>query len=284
MHKYQKNKKYLIKNILKYINSDAKLKNLFNHPKRKYKLDVLLKNIIQILSTGLSFRKHQELLNGKIHWNTVYKFFVKLQKYNIIELSYYDTVKKYNKKFLSKSKTNILITDTTIVPNKLGIDKVGYNPQIPKHKASKISLITDIFGVPLNCNIYSCSNYDSSILNNQLDDIIIHNSELLNNNNILLADAGYDSNVIKNKLKNIKFGKLLSHRNKRNIKDKQKLQAIKLLPTEIKLLKKRIKIEHTNALLKQYRRLSTRYDKYASSYMLFLYLACCDIVLKNINK
>ena len=133
------------------------------------------------------------MLNGKIHWNTVYKFFVKLQKYNID-----DTVKKYNKKFLSKSKTNILITDTTIVPNKLGIDKVGYNPQIPKHKASKISLITDIFGVPLNCNIYSCSKYDSSILNNQLDDIIIHNSELLNNNNILLADAGYDSNVIRN--------------------------------------------------------------------------------------
>ncbi len=44
---------------------------------------------------------------------------------------------------------------------KLGIDKVGYNPQISKHKASKIS-----FGVPLNCNIYSCSNYDLSILNN----------------------------------------------------------------------------------------------------------------------
>ena len=52
----------------------------------------------------------------------------------------------------------------------------------------------------------------------------------------------------------------------------------------MKLLKKRIKIEHTNALLKQYRRLSTRYDKYGSSYMLFLYLACCDIVLKNINR
>jgi hypothetical protein len=54
MHKYQKNKKYLIKNILKYINSDVKLK-------RKYKY------IIQILSTWLSFRKHQELLNSKIH-------------------------------------------------------------------------------------------------------------------------------------------------------------------------------------------------------------------------
>jgi len=40
-----------------------------------------------------------------------------------------------------------------------------------------------------------------------------------------LADAGYDSNIIKNKLKNIK--------NKRNIKDKQKLQAIKLLKKNV---------------------------------------------------
>ena len=57
MYKYQKNKNNLIKNIIKYINSDIKLKILFYHPNRKYKLDVLLKYIIQILSTGLSFRK-----------------------------------------------------------------------------------------------------------------------------------------------------------------------------------------------------------------------------------
>jgi hypothetical protein len=199
-------------------------------------------------------------------------------------LNYYDTVKKYSKKFLNNSTTNILLTDTTIILNKLGIDKIGYNPQIPKHKATKISLITDNLGIPLNCNIYSSSIYDSLILNNQLDDIIIHNNELLNNNNVLLADAGYDSNIIRNKLKEIKFGKLLSHRNKRNIKDAKKLEAIKLLPAETKLLKSRIKIEHTNAQLKQYRRLSIRYDKYASSYMLFLYLACSDIVLKNIDR
>jgi hypothetical protein len=68
MHKYQKNKNYLVKNIIKYINSNIKFKILFNHPNRKYKLDVLLKYIIQILSTGLSFRKIQELTNNKIHW------------------------------------------------------------------------------------------------------------------------------------------------------------------------------------------------------------------------
>jgi predicted transcriptional regulator len=37
MYKYQKNKNNLIKNIIKYINSDIKLKNLFYHPNRKYK-------------------------------------------------------------------------------------------------------------------------------------------------------------------------------------------------------------------------------------------------------
>jgi hypothetical protein len=132
MHKYQKKKNNLIKNIIKYINSDNKLKKLFNHPNRKYKLKELLKNILSILSTGLSFRKFNELSKSKMHWNTIYKFFIKLQQSNIIKLSYYDTVKKYTNKFLNKS-SNILLTDTSIILNKLGIDNIGYNPQIPKH-------------------------------------------------------------------------------------------------------------------------------------------------------
>ena len=49
--------------------------------------------------------------------------------------------------------------------------------------------------MPLNCNLFSGNDNDSLILNNQLDDIIINNTELLNNKNILLGDAGYDSNI-----------------------------------------------------------------------------------------
>ena len=40
-----------------------------------------------------------------------------------------------------------------------------------------------------------------------------------NSNNILLGDSGYDSNNIINKLKNMKFGKLLTYKNKTNTKD-----------------------------------------------------------------
>ena len=201
-----------------------------------------------------------------------------MQKTNVITLNYYDLVKKYNKKNLTKS-TNVFITDTSIILNKLGTDKVGFNPQIPKHKGSKISLITDSLGIPINSNIFSANIYDSKILNIQLDDLVKNNKKILNNNNILLGDSGYDSNEIRNKLKEINFGRLLVPRNKRNTKNKNKL-----LPVEKNLLKLRINIEHKNAHLKQYKRISIRYDRYYCNYLVFLHLACIDIILKKINK
>jgi hypothetical protein len=38
-----------------------------------------------------------------------------------------------------------MLTDTTLILNKLGINNVGYNSQMPKHKTTKISLIIDIY-------------------------------------------------------------------------------------------------------------------------------------------
>jgi hypothetical protein len=52
MHKYQKKKKNLIKYIINFINLDEKLKKIFYHPNRKYKLEKLLEEIIKILKSG----------------------------------------------------------------------------------------------------------------------------------------------------------------------------------------------------------------------------------------
>ena len=110
MHKSQKKRHKLIKTIINYINSDIKLKSSFNHPNRKYKITTLLKYVIQILSTGLSFRQFGGIINKNISWCTIYKFFIKLQKTNVISLSYYDTVKKYIQKNLNNNNnTNIFI-------------------------------------------------------------------------------------------------------------------------------------------------------------------------------
>jgi hypothetical protein len=77
----------LIKNIIKYINSNVKFKSSFNHPNRIYKLNVLLKYIIDILRSGLSFRQYKEISNCKCHWNTIYNFFIK--DMFIISCNYY---------------------------------------------------------------------------------------------------------------------------------------------------------------------------------------------------
>ena len=68
MHKYQKKNNNLIKNIIKYINLDVKLKSSFYHHNRIYKLHVLLKYIIDILMSGLSFRQYKQISNCKCHW------------------------------------------------------------------------------------------------------------------------------------------------------------------------------------------------------------------------
>ena len=273
MYKYQKNIVYKINNL---INKNNKLNKIFNYKtkNRKYSNKTLIKCIIDILKDGISFRSIGKYKN--IYWQTIYKFYCKLIQNNVIKIIFDNIVNDYNKKNINN---NIFITDTTLIPNKLGINDVGYNPQYPKHKSCKISIISDINGIPLNINCSAGNVNDSKILYNQLDDLQNSDIYLLNNNNILLGDAGYDSNKIRDKLNTIKFGKLLAAKNKRNIKNKIKLESIKLSLEEKKILKKRIKIEHTNAHLKQYKRISIRYDKYISHYINFIYLACINIII-----
>jgi len=199
------------------------------------------------------------------HWSTVYKFFKKLVKYNII----HDTFKQTVNKYLLKSNNNIFITDTSLVANKCGIDKITYNPQLKKHKSTKISYISDIKGKPLDIQIYNSSINDSKILNSHLDNIDFFK----NNNNILLADSGYDSNPIRKKLQQIKFGRLIAPKNTRNCKDPKLLKTYKLCDKDKKLLKHRIKIENSFSQLKSFKRINIRYDKYSKYYFNYIILA-----------
>ena len=92
-----------------------------------------------------------------------------MKKTNIISLTYYETFNRYTNKY-----PNIIITDTSLIVNKLGIDNIGYNPQLPKHKISKISIIYDSNDIPLDvdANIYNGSIYNLKILNIQLDKFV----------------------------------------------------------------------------------------------------------------
>ena len=132
---------------------------------------------------------------------TIYNFNNKLKKYKIIYTTYNNLVNKY----INKHKTNKFITDYY----KMGMDYINYNKQIPKHKVSKISLITDLNGIPLDINLSPGNTNDSKIFFNQLDNFININAIKKNNKNIFIGDAAYDSNNIRNKLKDLNLGILV---------------------------------------------------------------------------
>ena len=83
--------------------------------------------------------------NNTPHHSTIYKFFITLIKYNVIQ----DTFKATLAQYMVKHKVTTFITDTSLVANKNGSDKVSYNPQLTKHKSTKISVISDDKGLLL---------------------------------------------------------------------------------------------------------------------------------------
>ena len=64
-----------------------------------------------------------------------------------------------------------LYTDTTFICNKNGKELTDYNPQVKKHKTTKLSLIIDNFNNPISVGIYKSTIHDSSIIKSQLDDL-----------------------------------------------------------------------------------------------------------------
>ena len=71
-----------------------------------------------------------------LYWNTIYKFNKKLVKYNITEIIYNYLRNDYISKI--DNKNSIIYTDATLIFNNLGIDLVEYNPQLKKHKTTKV--------------------------------------------------------------------------------------------------------------------------------------------------
>jgi len=265
----------LISVIKKYINNDPELYIKFNHYNRKYTIDELLPYIIEILEDGISFRK----IKSSISWSTIYKFHQKLVQYKIIENTYNLNVNKY----LSNLETlpQNYYTDTTFVCNKLGEKSVGYNQQIKKHKTSKISIITDDFNIPVSVSISSGSPHDSTILYNQLDDLHNKHPLLFNKNKTLIADAAYDSQKLRVKVDELNLGKLLTHKNRRNGKQKEIKDIYKM--DEYLLLKQRINVEHSICEYKKYKRCQLRYDRQLNTFSSFVYLASLKILIKKVG-
>jgi len=269
----------IIKKIKDYISYDFNLNKKFNHYNQKYSMDDLLNAIIIIMKKGIKYRDISIYCN--INWNTVYKFKMKLVRYNIMELVYKNIINDYLMEL--NEPTKILYTDTSLIINNLGVDMIAYNPQLKKHKTTKISIITDAFNVPVNINVFNSNINDALIIYTQLDDVYTNTQQLCNNDTIFIGDAAYDSNKIRNKIEELKMGQLLTGNNNRNTKNINLINGRKHKLKERMLLKTRINIEHTINEYKKCKRIKIREDKYIKNYKSYLYLATIYIVIKQAN-
>jgi hypothetical protein len=77
----------------------------------------------------------------------------------------------------------------------------------------------------LDINLSAGNTNDSKIFFNQLDNFVNISAIRKNNNNIFIGDAAYDSNNIRNKLKDFNLGNLVvSSRKKKLLKNRYKIE------------------------------------------------------------
>ena len=219
---------HLIKILKRQINSTPLKKSYnFTYKTQKYNIETIIKYILIVLKKSLTWRDLSIFYNN-ICWNTIYKHFIKLSKYNIFRSSYSSLLTKYFRKTPTK-KLKCVYTDTTVIYNKNGLDNIGRNKYHKNKKVTKISVITDDKRIPIMANIYSGNIYDSKILFDQLENNkFIINDNLIKKNKYIIGDKGYDSNKLREILNTKYNSTLIAPQNKRNIKNPALLRTLSI--------------------------------------------------------
>lgn len=259
--------------ILKYIKSNKEINKHFNftYHTQKHRLEDMLNEIIPIIKFAIPWRE-----TISVSFNSAYDTYKRLIKFGVLKKTYMELLKKYFIK-TPANKLKLIYTDTTCVVNKYGSELVKYNGY-KKRKVTKISLITDSLGIPINIKIGGGTEDDGKIFIKQIreNDWLINDELIEKYKKCLLADSGYDQNKLRTILNNKNYKQIIAYNNR---KTKDILKIKNLTTQEKDIYVKRIKIEHMNGLLKSHRRIQTRYDRKVNTFENSIYLACIEKLL-----
>jgi len=262
-------------NEIKICNAFKNSFDNYKNKERKYQMKNILKEIFYILKTGLSWRQYR----GPINSNSLYYYYKKLSDNRIFEKTYESIIKQYYAKN-KQSKLKYQIIDTTFIRNKLGCENVSLNKYFKNKKCCKLSIITDINGIPISVLVDKGTKHDIKFVEENINKLlIVANTRRFKNTEkfkqYFLADKGYVSKELTKKLIEKNYIPIIAR--KRNDPNKMTIE-------EKAIYKKRIKIENTFSKIKQYRRLDTRYERKTSNYKSFLYFALIKICIDYMNK
>jgi hypothetical protein len=238
----------------------------FTYSTQKYKLEDILDDVIYIMKYNIPYRA----IRSNIKWQAIYKVYRKLLDFGIFKNTFRQLLEKYVKKGNMNKKLKFVSTDTTFIMNKKGSEKIGLNKYYYKKKGNKISLIIDAKRRIIDIKVYKGGKNDGKILEDQLNYLtILNNKEYDKYKKYFLCDAGYDSKIIHDKLKELTFIPLIAQ-NKRGIKNKELIK--KFTKRECKIYCNRTIVENVISNLKQLRRINNRYDSLMKTYEGYVFL------------
>jgi len=217
----------------------------------EYVLDLFFK----VARTGMQWGE-LNVINGSP--KTIYNKFRIWTLSNIFEDAYKIILKKY----ISILKINTKLyfaTDTTFVKSIGGNDCVGKNPTDRGRKATKVSIITDHYGIPWSISFFEANRNDCTLIPETLNSL----SHPLIKGCSIYADKGYDSKNCRNILKDIGLNPIIAKRKTVSPKSYEKSRYI---------------VENTFSWIKQYRRLRNRYEIKIKYFKAMFFLAVSNLI------
>jgi hypothetical protein len=204
---FKNNKESFIDIIEKIINKLEPKKNKNYCRNQKYTTKEYISGIIEVITNNISWRKYNGKINGRI-LNNKHNYYSKL--------GVYDELYKYNlNEYCLKTKNSYskyLSMDSTFIVNKNGTEKIGRNIYYKNKRGRKITAIVDSKGIPLNIHITSGNKHDCRIAPK-----IINQVKINKDTKYLIADKGYDSKKIREKIRKLKIKPIIAKRKYKNI-------------------------------------------------------------------
>jgi transposase len=138
-------------------------------------------------------------------------------------------------------------------------------------------VVVDGEGIPLGSTLASASPAEVTLAESTLEAIKVPRQgrgRPKKRPKRLIADRGYDSDPLRERLKRIKIDLIAPHRKNRR---KPKTQDGR----KLRRYRKRWKVERTFAWIGNFRRLVVRYERHIQIYQAFFHLACLMITLNR---
>jgi len=181
--------------LIDLIQTDPKLKFYYTtkFPHSKYNLSNIIDDILYILKTGIAWRS----IRSTINYNTIYWHFQRFIKYNIFKKLYTKILNNYC--YNRRDNLYIQIIDSTFILNKCGKNKIARNKYFRNKNCNKISVVTDIQGIPLSVICGVGNLHDITFFDKHLSDICILSKRYKIQPTYILFDKAYESKLLRSK-------------------------------------------------------------------------------------